>query len=109
MSASNLNDIVYIICLQFHPPIQILLYIKGVFLVIIRCELEVRVLCKVVLIGKEWPHSSELQDALAAIHDRYFISRHQVPSILSRGEFSFGQKNTPFIRNQGSKQEGMLL
>lgn len=52
MSASNLNDIVYIICLQFYPPIQILLYIKGVFLVIIRCELEVRVLCKVVLIGK---------------------------------------------------------
>ena len=53
MSASNLNNIVYIICLQFHPPIQILLYIKCVFLVIIRCELEVRVLCKVVLIGKE--------------------------------------------------------
>ena len=39
-------------------------------------------LCKVILIGKEWSHPSKLQDTLAAIHDSNFVSRQQVLSEL---------------------------
>ena len=77
-AASCLYDIVFIVCFQLHAPVQVLLDVKSVFLIIIRRVLVVRVLCKVILIGKEWSHPSKLQDTLAAIHDSNFVSRQQV-------------------------------
>ena len=54
------------------------LYVQFVSLVKIGCVLIVGVLGNIVFIGQKWANSSELQYALAAVHDSQFILAHKL-------------------------------
>ena len=94
-AALGLHHIKDLILLQLHTPVQVFLDVEGVFLIIVSCVLEVRVLGQVILIREERPHTPKLQDTLASVHDGQLIPAHQFPSILSSDEFRFGQKKYP--------------
>ena len=70
--------IVDLIGLEFQPSRQKRLNIKGVFGVRIGCVFEIGVLGDVVLIRKEGPHTAQLEDALAAVHDGQLVLAHQL-------------------------------
>ena len=67
-----------LIGLEFQPGGQELLDVKGVLGVRIGCELEIGVFGDVVLVRKERPHTAQLEDALASIHDGQFILAHKL-------------------------------
>ena len=81
-AALSLYDIEFFFGFQFHAPVQILLDVKSVFLIEIGRVLVVRVLGDIVLVRQERPDASELEDALAAVHDSQFIPAHQFFSKL---------------------------
>ena len=54
----------YIISVEFHPPVQVLLNVEGVFFVVVCCVLVVRMLCQVIFIRTERPDTAKLEDAL---------------------------------------------
>ena len=41
----------------------------------------------VEFVAQEWPDSAQLQDALAAIHDRKLVPAHKLFATMSSGEF----------------------
>ena len=88
---SGLYNIVLIICFQPHAPVQILPDVKGVFLVVIRRVLVIGVLGDIVFVRQERPDASELQDALASIHDSQLVPAHQLFATMSSGKFKKGQ------------------
>ena len=82
-AALSLHHIKDLILLQLHTPVQVFLDVEGVFLIIVSCVLEVRVLGQVILIREERPDTPELQDTLAAVYDGQFIPAHQLlPELL---------------------------
>ena len=90
--------IVDLIGLEFQPSRQKRLNIKGVFGVRIGCVFEIGVLGDVVLIRKEGPHTAQLEDALAAVHDGQLVLAHQLFAILSSDELE--QKCSPFLQTE---------
>ena len=56
------------------------LYVKGVFLVIIRCVAVEGMLGEIIFVGQKRADAAKLQDALAAIQHGKLIHAHQIPS-----------------------------
>ena len=55
---------------EFQSMIEKLLDIEHILLVVVAGQLVVGMLGQVVLVGEEGPDAAQLQDALAAVHDR---------------------------------------
>lgn len=65
--------------------VEILLDVKHIFLVVVSCQLVVRVLGQVILVGQKRPDAPQLQDALATIHDSQLVPAHKfMPCFLVR-------------------------
>ena len=62
------------------------LYVKGVFLVIIRCTAVEGVLGEIIFIGQKRADAAKLQDALAAIQHGKLIHAHQLFATMSSDE-----------------------
>ena len=95
--------IVDLIGLEFQPSRQKRLNIKGVFGVRIGCVFEIGVLGDVVLIRKERPHTAQLEDALAAVHDGQLVLAHQLFATMSSDEFKIGKKIPLLVMRRGIK------
>ena len=54
----------------------------------------------VEFVAQEWPDSAQLQDALAAIHDRKFVPAHKLPAVKSSDEFA-KEKTLPVKKREG--------
>lgn len=67
-----------LIGLEFQPCGQKCFNIKSVLVIRIGSVLEIGVLGDVVLIRKEWPHTAQLEDTLAAVHNGKLILAHQL-------------------------------
>ena len=63
------------------------LYVKGVFLVIIRCVAVEGMLGEIIFVGQKRADAAKLQDALAAIQHGKLIHTHQLFATMSSGEF----------------------
>lgn len=63
------------------------LYVKGVFLVIIRCVAVEGMLGEIIFVGQKRTDTAKLQDALAAIQHGKLIHAHQLFATLSSDEF----------------------
>ena len=75
-----------LIGLEFQPCGQESFNVKSVLVIRISSVLEIGVLGDVVLIRKEWPHTAQLEDTLAAIHDCKLILTHQLFATMSSDE-----------------------
>ena len=69
----SVNHNKFIIGIDFFFSVQIFFNIKGVFGVVVRGQLVVRVLGQVVLVRKKWAHTSQLQNTLAAVQHRQLV------------------------------------
>ena len=78
--------IVDLVGLEFEPGGQERLNVEGVLGVRVGCVFEIGVLGDVVLIRKERPHTAQLEDALAAVHDGQLILAHQLFATMSSDE-----------------------
>ena len=56
---------------------QIFFNIQSIFRIIVGSQLVVGVLRQVILVGKEWAHTAQLQNALAAIQNSKLIPAHK--------------------------------
>ena len=74
--------------------LHIVLYIKGIFLVIIGQLLVPAMLCYIEFIREEWSDASKLHDTFPAIHDRNLVLRHQFYATMSSDEFNFAHKKS---------------
>ena len=63
----SINHNKFIIGIDFFFSVQIFFNIEGVFGVVVRGQLVVGVLGQIVLVRKKGAHTSQLQDALAAV------------------------------------------
>lgn len=63
------------------------LYVKDVFLVIIRCVAVEGMLGEIIFVGQKRADAAKLQDALAAIQHGKLIHAHQLFATMSSGEF----------------------
>ena len=72
------------------------LYVKGVFLVIIRCVAVEGMLGEIIFVGQKRADAAKLQDALAAIQHGKLIYAHQLFATMSSDEFEIGKKKRPF-------------
>ena len=66
-------DRVPILRMKRQLPGQELFDIEGVFLVRIGCQMIIRMLDKIIFLGKKRPYAPQLQDAFAAVQHRKFI------------------------------------
>lgn len=62
-------------------------YVKGVFLVIIRCVAVEGMLGEIIFVGQKRADAAKLQDALAAIQHGKLVHAHQLFATLSSDEF----------------------
>ena len=62
--------------------LQVAFHIKSVLFIKVRKLLVPLMLGNVEFIAQEWPDTAQLQDALAAIHDRKFVPAHKLFSCL---------------------------
>ena len=62
------------------------LYVKGVFLVIIRCVAVEGMLGEIIFVGQKRADAAKLQDALAAIQHGKLIYAHQLFATMSSDE-----------------------
>ena len=69
-----------------------LLDVKEVFLVVVAGQLVIGVLGQVILIREERPHTAQLQDAFAAVHDGQLIPTHELFAVMSSDEFKKAKK-----------------
>lgn len=72
--------------LGFEPCGQKRFNVKGVFGVRIGCEFEVGVFGDVVLVRQKRTNTTQLEDALAAVHDGQLILAHKLFATMSSGE-----------------------
>lgn len=77
------------------------LYVKGVFLVIIRCIAVEGMLGEIIFVGQKRADAAKLQDALAAIQHGKLIHAHQLFATMSSDEFKKGKKITPLREGEG--------
>ena len=70
---------------EFQAVIEKLLDVEHILLVVVAGQLIVGVLGQVVLVRQKGPNAAQLEDALAAVHDRKFIPAHEfMPGLLVR-------------------------
>ena len=62
------------------------LYVKGVFLVIIRCVAVEGMLGEIIFVGQKRADAAKLQDALAAIQHGKLVHAHQFFATMSSDE-----------------------
>ena len=62
------------------------LYVQGVFLVKVGCIFVIWVLGDVVLVGQKRANAPQLQNALAAVHNRQLVLDHQLFATMSSDE-----------------------
>lgn len=96
---------IYIIDLvwaKFQPCFQERFNVKSVLVACVGCVFEIGVFGDVVLIRKERTHTTQLEDALAAVHNGKFVLAHQLSATMSSDEFKNGQKNNPSRLREGS-------
>ena len=76
-------------CVRFQPEAvgQKTLYVQGVFLVKVGCIFVIWVLGDVVLVGQKRANAPQLQNALAAVHNRQLVLAHQLFATMSSGKF----------------------
>ena len=75
--------------------------IKSVLLIEVRQFFVPLMLGNVEFVAQEWSDSAQLQDALAAIHDRKFVPAHKFPAVKSSDEFA-KEKTLPVKKREGS-------
>ena len=68
-------------------------YVKGVFLVIIRCVAVEGMLGEIIFVGQKRTDAAKLQDTLAAIQHGKLIHAHQLFATKSSGEFPKGKRH----------------
>ena len=82
---------IHLVAIKFfiHPQpefvLQIAFYIESILLIKVRKLLVPLMLGNVEFVAQEWPDSAQLQDALAAIHDRKLVPAHKLLSGLLVG------------------------
>ena len=72
---------------EFQSMIEIFLDIEHILLVVVPSQLVVGVLGQVILVGEKRPDTAQLEDTLAAIHNRKFIPAHKFFATMSSDEF----------------------
>ena len=75
-----------LIGLEFQPCGQECFNVKRVLVIRVGSVLEIGVLGNVVLIRKEWTHTAQLEDTLAAVHNGKLILAHQLFATMSSDE-----------------------
>ena len=91
----------HIIGLHGQPAAQKLRNIKVILFAGIQQVLVLRMLGNIEFVGEKRSDTLHLQDALAAIHHRKLVRRHQIFATMSSDEFKNGQKITPLRRGEG--------
>ena len=82
---------IHLVAIKFfiHPQpefvLQVAFYIESVLLIKVRQFFVPLMLRNVEFVAQKWPDSAQLQDALAAIHDRKFVPAHKLLSGLLVG------------------------
>ena len=79
--------IVDLVGLEFEPGGQERLNVKGILGVRVGGVWVIGVLGDVVLVREERTHTTQLEDALATVHDGQFILAHKLFATLSSDEF----------------------
>ena len=74
--------------LDFFFAVQIFFNIEGVFGVVVRGQLVVRVLGQVVLVAQKRSDATQLQNTLAAVQHRQLVPAQQFPAVKSSDEFA---------------------
>ena len=87
--------------LDFFFAVQIFFNIEGVFGVVVRGQLVVRVLGQVVLVAQKRSDATQLQNTLAAVQHRQLVPAQQFPAVKSSDEFAKG-KTLPVKKREGS-------
>lgn len=83
---------IHLVAVKFfiHPQpefmLQIAFHIKSVLLIEVRQFFVPLMLGNVEFVAQEWSDSAQLQDALAAIHDRKFVPAHKFFATMSSDE-----------------------
>ena len=85
--------------LELEPGGQERLDVKGVLGVRVGGVRVIGVLGDVVLVREERPHTAQLEDTLAAVHDGQFILAHKLFATMSSDEFKKGRR---YQRNSSS-------
>ena len=88
---------------ELQPGLEIAFDVKGVFRVGVSGVLVVGVLGDVVLVRQKRAHTTQLQDALAAVHDGQLILAHKLFTTMSSDEFKMGKKIPLLIMRRGIK------
>ena len=57
----------------------------------------------VVLVREERPHTTQLENTLAAVHDGQFILAHKLFATMSSDEFKIGKKIPLLVMRRGIK------
>ena len=83
--------------------LQVAFHIESVLLIKVRQFFVPLMLGNVEFVAQEWPDSAQLQDALAAIHDRKFVPAHKLFTTMSSDEFKMGKKIPLLIMRRGIK------
>lgn len=66
--------------------LQVAFHIKSVLLIKVRQFFVPLMLGNVEFVAEEWPDTAQLQDTLAAIHDRKFVPAHKFFATMSSDE-----------------------
>lgn len=77
--------------MDFFFSVQELLDVECILGIVVGRELVVGVLGQIVLVREERPHSSKLQDALAAVQHGQLVPAHKLFATMSSGKFKKGQ------------------
>ena len=88
---------------ELQPGLEIAFDVKGVFRVGVSGVLVVGVLGDVVLVRQKRAHTTQLQDALAAVHDGQLILAHKLFATMSSDEFKIGKKIPLLVMRRGIK------
>lgn len=86
--------------MDFFFSVQELLDVECILGIVVGRELVVGVLGQIVLVREERPHSSKLQDALAAVQHGQLVPAHKLPAVKSSDEFA-KEKTLPVKNEKG--------
>lgn len=95
--------IVDLVGLELEPSGQERLDVKGVLGVRVGSVWVIGVLGDVVLVREERPYTTQLENALSAVHDSQFILAHKLFATMSSDEFKIGKKIPLLVMRRGIK------
>ena len=79
--------------------------VKGILGVRVGGVWVIGMLGDVVLVREERPHTTQLEDALATVHDGQFILAHKLFATMSSDEFKIGKKIPLLVMRRGIKYD----